>query len=68
MIIIEIDNIMGGNIILWTVECEREETCFDYYSWDFLEEKKEFFCQPYKSMNVNTDFIYVKTFAATQNI
>lgn len=30
--------------------------------------KEEDFCQPYKSMNVNTDFIYVKTFAATQNI
>lgn len=43
MIIIEIDNIMGGNNILWTVECEREETCFDYYSWEFLKGKKEDF-------------------------
>lgn len=43
MIIIEIDNIMGGNNILWTVECEREETCFYYYSWEFLKGKKEDF-------------------------
>lgn len=67
MIIIEIDNIMGGNIILWTVECEREETCFYYYSWDFWRRKRRFLStlQIYECEY----WLHIwKTFAATQNI
>jgi len=67
MIIIEIDNIMGGNIILWTVECEREETCFYYYSLDFLRRKRRFLStlQIYECEY----WLHIwKTFAATQNI